>query len=75
MFGASALVVSLGLDTLQNDPVTFPQSRAALQLDDFRKMGRVLLGMNLPTVVVQEGGYLMDQVPSAVLSFFDGELK
>jgi acetoin utilization deacetylase AcuC-like enzyme len=73
VFGASAMVVSLGLDTLKGDPVTFPQARVALDLNDFREMGQMLLGLNLPTVVVQEGGYLLDQVPTAVLNFFDGK--
>jgi len=71
-FGAQALIVSLGLDTLADDPVTFPQSRFALNLEDFTEMGEMLLGnesLNLPTLVIQEGGYLLDKIPQAVLNF------
>ena len=53
-FGAEALVVSLGFDMAHDDPL------AAVQVHDdgFAEMARRIAGMGLPTVLVQEGGYL-----------------
>jgi acetoin utilization deacetylase AcuC-like enzyme len=51
--GAEALVVSLGLDTFADDPI----SSFALQATDFTQLGVVLAGLGLPTVWVFEGGY------------------
>lgn len=70
-FGAQALVVSLGLDTMRGDPVAFPASRFSLVPGDCGGMGALLLnGLALPTVVVQEGGYELSLVPDAVANFF-----
>jgi acetoin utilization deacetylase AcuC-like enzyme len=53
-FGAEALVVSLGFDMAADDPL------AAINLHspDFSEMARRIARMDLPTVLVQEGGYL-----------------
>lgn len=50
---ADALVVSLGLDTFEGDPI----STFALQAGDFSRLGRRLGALGLPTVFVLEGGY------------------
>lgn len=50
---AEALVVSLGLDTFVNDPI----SRFALSTPDFSKLGARLERIGLPTVFILEGGY------------------
>ncbi len=48
-----ALVVSLGLDTYEKDPVgTF-----RLTADDYSAMGATLGALHLPTLFVMEGGY------------------
>ena len=52
-YGADALVVSLGLDTFIEDPI----SRFQLSSDDFIVLGQQLQRLNLPTVFVLEGGY------------------
>lgn len=52
-FGAQALVVSLGLDTFAEDPI----STFALRADDFRRLGQRLAALGAPTVFVLEGGY------------------
>jgi len=53
-FGAEALVVSLGFDMAADDPL------AAVQVygDGFAEMARRIAALNLPTVLIQEGGYL-----------------
>jgi len=53
-FGAEALVVSLGFDMAADDPLAcvkvYPKG--------FAEMARRLAALNVPTVLVQEGGYL-----------------
>lgn len=51
--GADALVVSLGLDTAADDPI----STFDLRVDDFRRLGERLARLALPVVFVLEGGY------------------
>jgi len=50
---ASALVVSLGVDAAAGDPESPLQASAT----GYREAGRILGGLGVPTVVVQEGGY------------------
>ena len=51
--GAEVLVVSLGLDTFAEDPI----STFSLQAADFERLGACLAQCGLPTVFVLEGGY------------------
>lgn len=53
-FGAEALVVSLGFDMAADDPLAAVQVYA----DGFAEMARRIAALNLPTVLIQEGGYL-----------------
>ncbi len=50
---ARALVVALGVDAAAGDPESPLEVTAA----GFHEAGRILGGLHLPTVVVQEGGY------------------
>lgn len=52
-FGASTLIVSLGLDTFVTDPI----ADLAVTTDGFERCGARVRGLGLPTVVLQEGGY------------------
>jgi acetoin utilization deacetylase AcuC-like enzyme len=52
-FGADALVVSLGLDTFEGDPI----SNFSLRNEDYLELGRQLAQLRLPTIFVLEGGY------------------
>jgi acetoin utilization deacetylase AcuC-like enzyme len=56
--GAQALVVSLGVDTFAGDPI----SGFKLQSDDYLRMGERIAGAKLPTVLVFEGGYAVQEV-------------
>jgi acetoin utilization deacetylase AcuC-like enzyme len=53
-FGAEALVISLGFDMAADDPL------AAVNVypEGFSDMARRIAAMGLPTVLIQEGGYL-----------------
>ena len=57
-FGADALVVSLGLDTFEGDPISGFQ----LKSDDYLRLGERLAQVGLPTVLVFEGGYAVQEV-------------
>jgi acetoin utilization deacetylase AcuC-like enzyme len=64
-FGAVRLVVSLGADTLADDPV----GQFALTPDTFSLMADRIGRLGLPTLVVQEGGYDLTRVGSCVANF------
>jgi acetoin utilization deacetylase AcuC-like enzyme len=54
--GSEVLVVSLGLDTFEHDPI----SRFKLRHEDYLRMGQKIAGCDLPTLFVMEGGYAVD---------------
>ena len=51
-----ALVISLGLDTFEEDPI----SRFKLKEADYLKLGERIAWMDLPTLFVMEGGYAVE---------------
>lgn len=53
-FGAEALVISLGFDMAEDDPL----SEVKLTGDGFATMAREIAALGLPTALIQEGGYL-----------------
>lgn len=55
-FGPATLVVSLGFDTFERDPLgTF-----GLVTSSYGRIGERLAELVLPTLLVQEGGYALD---------------
>ena len=67
-FGPELLVVSLGVDTFHNDPI----SDLAITTDGFRRQGELVAELGLPTVVLQEGGYDVDAIGDNVRAFLLG---
>ncbi|MEW6323303.1 MAG: histone deacetylase family protein [Acidobacteriota bacterium] len=57
-FGPDALVVSLGVDTYEHDPI----SQFRLTRDDFSRLGARLARLRRPTLFVMEGGYAVDDL-------------
>lgn len=57
-YAPDTLVVSLGVDTFENDPI----SHFKLESDEFIEMGRRIATLNLPTLFVMEGGYAIEEV-------------
>jgi acetoin utilization deacetylase AcuC-like enzyme len=55
---AETLVVSLGVDTFERDPISFFK----LKSDDFTRMGETIATLGLPTLFVMEGGYAVAEV-------------
>lgn len=67
-----ALVFSLGLDAHVKDP----HGGHRVSSHEFLRMAEAIAGLDLPTVLVQEGGYLHDELGSVVsgmLSCFGGK--
>ncbi|MGH6960199.1 MAG: histone deacetylase family protein, partial [Dongiaceae bacterium] len=55
-FKPDVLVVSLGLDTFEQDPI----SKFKLKHDDYLRMGETIAGARQPTLFVFEGGYAVE---------------
>jgi len=69
-FAPTALVVALGLDASEHDPL----AGLAITTEGFSRIGAALARLNLPTVLVQEGGYLSELLGenlTAVLAGFE----
>jgi len=63
-----ALVVSLGVDTFDGDPI----SGFRLHRDDLSRVGARIAALGLPTVVVMEGGYAVAELGANVAAVLDG---
>jgi acetoin utilization deacetylase AcuC-like enzyme len=66
--GATALVVSLGVDAAADDP----ESPLQITGSGFRSAGAALGALGLPTVFVQEGGYDLPRLVPLVLEVLTG---
>ncbi len=66
--GAQALVVSLGLDTFEGDPISGFQLRS----EDYFRVGEDLAAAGLPTVLVFEGGYAVDALGTNTVNVLEG---
>lgn len=67
-FGADALVVSLGVDTFERDPISFFK----LTSDDFSRYGARLAQAGLPTLFVMEGGYAVAEIGVNTVNVLEG---
>jgi acetoin utilization deacetylase AcuC-like enzyme len=66
--GAEALVVALGVDAADGDP----NSPLAVTEPAYREAGRLLGQLGLPTVFVQEGGYVLETIGPLVRATLEG---
>ena len=67
-FAPEALVIALGLDAFEGDPF----GGLAVTTPGFARIAERIAGLKLPTVVVQEGGYLTDALGANLTSFLTG---
>jgi acetoin utilization deacetylase AcuC-like enzyme len=71
-FAPGALVIALGLDASEHDPL----AGLAVTTNGFRRVGQAIAALKLPTVFVQEGGYLSDilgmNLTAALAGFEEG---
>ena len=69
-YAPDALVVSLGVDTFESDPISFFK----LTSDDFTHYGEALGQLKLPTLFVMEGGYAVSEIGLNTVNVLDGFL-
>ena len=67
-FSPDAVVVALGLDAHEDDPF----HGMSITTAGFSRIGKVLGNIGLPTVIVQEGGYLSDALGDNLVAFLSG---
>jgi acetoin utilization deacetylase AcuC-like enzyme len=67
-FRPNYLVVSAGFDLVQGDPVA-TNGGFHVSLDGLEQIGQRLVGLGLPTVIVQEGGYQIDRLGEMAVRF------
>jgi acetoin utilization deacetylase AcuC-like enzyme len=67
-FSPDRLVVSLGVDTFEGDPI----SRFKLRKEHFHQAGALIAQLGLPTLFVMEGGYAVEDVGENVLAVLQG---
>ncbi len=67
-YAPCAVVVSLGVDTYKDDPISFFK----LHSDDFIDYGRDIAQLGLPTVFVMEGGYAVKEIGINTVNVLEG---
>jgi acetoin utilization deacetylase AcuC-like enzyme len=67
-FGAEALVVALGFDASEHEPLNY----LAVTADGFARAGQKLAGLGLPTAICQEGGYNVQLIGGLLERFMTG---
>lgn len=66
--GATVLVISAGFDAFRGDPSVDMN----VSTEGFREIGRLLGRLRLPTAIIQEGGYLVEELGLNLGAFLDG---
>ena len=67
-YGPDALVISLGVDTFEHDPISFFK----LTCEDFKRYGATLANLGLPTLFVMEGGYAIEEIGINAVNVLQG---
>ena len=61
-------MIALGVDTFEDDPISFFKLTSA----DYLSMGERLAKLNLPTLFTMEGGYDVDAIGVNVVNVLKG---
>ena len=67
-YAPDALVVSLGVDTFEKDPISFFK----LKSDDFTHYGALIAQLDLPTAFIMEGGYAVAEIGVNTVNVLEG---
>jgi acetoin utilization deacetylase AcuC-like enzyme len=67
-FSADYLIVSAGFDLVEGDP----EGGMAISREGLRGIGQRIGALDMPTVVVQEGGYLLNELGENAVIFLQG---
>jgi acetoin utilization deacetylase AcuC-like enzyme len=68
-FKPDAIVVSLGVDTYEADPISHFKLRTR---EDYPQIGGKLRALNIPTLFILEGGYAVKEIGDNVVAVLDG---
>lgn len=67
-YGAEVVLVSLGVDTYRDDPI----SQFRLDGPDYLRMGARIAALGLPTLFVMEGGYAVEAIGVNAVNVLEG---
>lgn len=67
-FDPAFLLISAGFDTFDGDPL----GQFRLSTDGYRRMGQRFATLDLPTLIIQEGGYAIHALGANVVSLLGG---
>jgi acetoin utilization deacetylase AcuC-like enzyme len=67
-FGPDVLLVSLGLDTFEADPI----SHFRLKREDYLRLGETIAGVRKPTLFAFEGGYNLEALGEITANVLEG---
>lgn len=67
-YGAEAIVVSLGVDTFEKDPISFFK----LKSQDYIRMGEMIAASGVPVLTLMEGGYGVPEIGLNVANVLKG---
>ena len=70
-YNADVLVISLGVDTFKNDPI----SQFKLDSPDYVRMGERIARLGKPTLFVMEGGYAVEEIGVNAVNVLEGFLS
>jgi acetoin utilization deacetylase AcuC-like enzyme len=62
------LVLSLGFDTFERDPI----GDLALRTPDYAEIGRMIAALGMPVIALQEGGYAIDALGANAVAILTG---
>ncbi|HUD44672.1 MAG TPA: histone deacetylase family protein [Patescibacteria group bacterium] len=65
------LIVSAGFDTYEKDPI----AGFALTIPFYKEIGQIISSLTMPKLIIQEGGYNIDDLGRIVVSFLKGFIK
>jgi acetoin utilization deacetylase AcuC-like enzyme len=67
-YAPDILIISLGVDTFENDPISFFK----LTCDDFTDYGKRIAKANIPTAFIMEGGYAVEEIGINTVNVLQG---
>ena len=67
-YAPDALIISLGVDTYEKDPISFFK----LTSDDFTRYGEKLGRLGIPSLFVMEGGYAVEEIGVNTVNVLNG---
>jgi len=70
-FGADVLIIAFGLDAFEGDPF----AGLSVTTPGFARIAAACAGLGLPTIIVQEGGYLCPELGDNLKEFLGGFLN